>query len=864
MINLQFLIGKLNQTSRVSTEAAAALCAARRNHEVEPEHLLLAVLDSSDSDAVSIFNRYGVDFGRFSTDLNRSLDRLSCGNSGTASLSSRLIRLFTSAWTTASLEFGCDTIRSAMLILALLETDDLREAVVRISGEFLKLNAARLRVEWEAALSRKEGIAVVAGSTAPTSIPSLDQFTVDLTAAARAGKIDPVIGRENEIRQIMDILTRRRQNNPILTGEAGVGKTAVVEGFALRVVMGDVPPPLRKVSIRSLDLGLLQAGAGVRGEFEERLKSVISEVKQSNEEIILFIDEAHTLIGGGGAAGQSDAANLLKPALARGELRTIAATTYSEYRRYFERDAALARRFQVIKVEEPDEDRAVAMVRGMVPVAEKHHNVRVLDEAVIAAVRLSHRYVTARQLPDKAVNVLDTACAKVALGQSTTPPALEDCHVQIELLEREIGALKREAEFGGSHEERLSNLFNRLAVAETQLADLEDRYKEERKLVHRIIQLRNELESDPAPQRGRDARMELDGVAQQLTEAQGDSPLIQPFVDGRAVAEVISAWTGIPVGQMVRDELNTVLNLHNLLGARVVGQNQALEAIARRVRTARAGLEDPNRPTGVFLLAGPSGVGKTETALALADVLYGGERNAVVINMSEYQEAHSVSGLKGSPPGYVGYGEGGVLTEAVRRRPYCVLLLDEMEKAHPDVMELFYQVFDKGRMEDSQGREVDFRNTIILITSNTGSGTIQALCAKPNDLPDLETLRGALGSELRAVFKPALLGRMLVVPYYPISGNVLRQIIELKLDKIGKRLENTYRISFQYSDALVEHIGNRCVEVENGARNVDQILTGALLPEISRRLLTATSTQSNFRRISVDMSPSGAIRYIME
>lgn len=864
MINLELLIGRLNGVSRASAEAAAALCVARNNPEVEIAHLLLAIMDSPESDAMAIFDRYGLDCGQLALDLNRSLGRAMTANPGAASLSPQLVRLLTAAWTLSSLEFGYGAIRSGILILALLETEDLYESVAAVSDEFLKLKSSTIRAEWRLVLRQREEVPLAVDS-GPAPHGVLDQFTVDLTLAAKEGRIDPVIGREKEIRQIMDILTRRRQNNPILTGEAGVGKTAIVEGFALRVVRADVPPALRDVSVRSLDLGLLQAGAGVRGQFEERLKAVISEVSRPDRRIILFIDEAHALIGGGGAAGQNDAANLLKPALARGELRTIAATTYSEYRKYFERDAALARRFQVVRVEEPDEAQAICMVRGVALAAEKHHGVRVLDEAVQAAVRLSHRYVTGRQLPDKAVNVLDTACAKVALEQTTTPPALEDCHRHIELLEQEIDALRRETEAGGLHKDRLDELFNTLASAETQMADLEDRCQEERKLVYRLIALRKELEGARDAEGPRAARVEFDAVAQELAEMQGESPLIQPFVDERTVAEVVSNWTGIPVGHMVRDELNTVLNLHNLLGTRVIGQNQALEAIARRIRTSRAGLEDPDRPTGVFLLVGPSGVGKTETALALADVLYGGERNAVVINMSEYQEAHSVSGLKGSPPGYVGYGEGGVLTEAVRRRPYCVLLLDEMEKAHPDVMELFYQVFDKGKMEDSQGREVNFRNTIILMTSNAGSGTIQRLCARPNYPPPApEELQAALGPELRSVFKPALLGRMIVVPYYPIGGNILRQIAELKLEKIGKRLAESYRIAFQYSEALVDYIVDRCVEVENGARNVDQILTGVLLPEISRRLLGAAATRGSFHRIFADIGAAGGIRYTVE
>jgi type VI secretion system protein VasG len=854
VVNLQFLIGKLNRTGRGATEAAAAISAARRNAEVEIEHLLVALLDCPESDVVRICSRSGVERGRLLADLSLAVDRMASINSGTSSLSPNLVRLLTAAWTRSSLEFGYTAIRTGTLMLALLDTSDLRESIGNISSEFRKLTAATMRSEWRELLNPAED-----GSDS-RSAETLGRFTTDLTRSAREGKIDPVIGREKEIRQVMDILTRRRQNNPILTGEAGVGKTAIVEGFALRVAMGDVPPALRDVSIFSLDLAVLQAGAAMRGEFEERLRAVIGGVAASRSLIILFIDEAHALIGGGGA-GQGDAANLLKPAWARGELRTIAATTYSEYRKYFERDAALARRFQVVRVEEPDEATAICMVRGVAAMAERHHGVRVLNEAVESAVRLSHRYVSGRQLPDKAISVLDTACAWVALSQTTTPPALEDCQRHIERLEQEIASLRRETESGGVHAARLDGLFNSLAAAETRMADLEDRWREERRLVTQLTDLRHESETGSASEAVAAARVERD-AARELAELQGESPLVRPFVDGGAVAEVISGWTGIPMGQMLRDELNTVVNLHSLLGARVLGQNAALETIARRIRTSRAGLEDPERPTGVFLLAGPSGVGKTETALALAEVLYGGERNAVVINMSEYQEAHSVSGLRGSPPGYVGYGEGGVLTEAVRRRPYCVLLLDEMEKAHPDVIELFYQVFDKGKMEDSQGREVDFRNTVILATSNVGSGTILKLCSRPGYMPTTAELQAALRPELRSTFQPALLGRMVVVPYSPIDRNTLRQIIGLKLDKIGKRLAEKYQINFEYSEDLLDHIAELSMEVESGARDVDQILTGTLLPEISRRLLSATGTKSSLRRIYCDAGAQTGIRYV--
>ncbi|HEV2765568.1 MAG TPA: type VI secretion system ATPase TssH, partial [Pyrinomonadaceae bacterium] len=691
---------------------------------------------------------------------------------------------------------------------------------------------------------------------------ALDQFTIDLTSRAKAGKIDPVLGRDFEIRQVIDILTRRRQNNPILTGEAGVGKTAVVEGFALRVAGGDVPGPLKNVAVRTLDLGLLQAGAGIKGEFENRLKSVIEEVKSSPQPIILFIDEAHTMIGAGGQAGQNDAANLLKPALARGELRTIAATTWAEYKKYFEKDAALARRFQVVKVDEPDEEKAIRMMRGLTETLENHHKVRILEEAVEDAVRLSHRYISGRQLPDKAVSVLDTACAKVAMGQAATPPAIEDAERRVEQLGTEIRALEREAVTGADHAERIEELKAARKEDEDRLVLLRKQWDVERGLIERIRDVRTQLEqhalgnvhagadaqasaggngaggavpvaaaspaeaahaaqpaavgqtaqtapagqpasgvqpgaSEPAAD-PEELRRRLSELNDELARVQGETPLMQATVNSQTIAEVISGWTGIPVGKMLADEINTVMALREILERRVVGQSHALEAISQRIRTARANLTDPRRPVGVFLLVGPSGVGKTETALTLADSLYGGERNLVTINMSEYQEAHTVSSLKGSPPGYVGYGEGGVLTEAVRRKPYSVVLLDEVEKAHPDVMELFYQVFDKGQLEDGEGREIDFKNTVILLTSNTGTDVMMKLCADPDTRPEPEGLVEAVRPELLKVFKPALLGRMVVVPYYPITDDVMRRIIRLQLGRIGARLRENHGAEFVY------------------------------------------------------------------
>jgi type VI secretion system protein VasG len=717
--------------------------------------------------------------------------------------------------------------------------------------------------------------------------PALDQFTLNLTERAKKGEIDPVIGREAEVRQMVDILIRRRQNNPILTGEAGVGKTAVVEGLARRIAEGDVPPALKNVVLRTLDLGLLQAGAGVKGEFENRLKQVIAEVKGSSTPIILFIDEAHTLIGAGGAAGQGDAANLLKPALARGELRTIAATTWAEYKRYFEKDAALARRFQVVKVEEPNEDVAVRMMRGLAGILEQHHSVRILEEALESAVKLSHRYIPARQLPDKSVSLLDTACARVAIGQNAIPPAVEDCRRNIDHLKVEIGIQERERATGAYNDERIADLLKELEQEQARLAELETRWEDEKKRVEEIRALARKIEARYNEERSKHTsngqpeqpsaelaamQTELASKSKELRKLQGETPLMQVYVDSQTIAEVVAGWTGIPVGKMIANEIQTVLNLPAKLAERVIGQSSALEAIAQRIRTARANLTDPRRPIGVFLLVGSSGVGKTETALALADALYGGERNVITINMSEYQEAHTVSGLKGSPPGYVGYGEGGVLTEAVRRRPYSVVLLDEVEKAHPDVLELFFQVFDKGTLEDGEGREIDFKNTVILLTSNVGTDTILKLCKDPDTIPTPEGLAEAVRPDLLAakterggpIFKQAFLGRLILVPYFPISDAVMRQIITLQLGRIGRRMRENHNVVFSYSDELVEHIAGRCHEVETGARNVDHILTRTLLPEISQEVLGRMAQGQAISKVNVSVDDKGAFRYSIQ
>jgi type VI secretion system protein VasG len=884
-VSLKSLIGKLNDTCRSALEAAAGLCLTRTHYDVDIEHLFLKLGEMPDTDLQRLLRHFEIEQARLARDLTRALDRFKTGNARTPALSPRIPRLIGEAWTIATIDFGAARIRSGHLLLALLENEDLARLARESSDVFQQISVEALHQHLPD-LVAGSGEDKAAAPTAPetarpeaagvSKTPALDQYTIDLTGRARQGEIDPVLGRDVEIRQLVDILTRRRQNNPILTGEAGVGKTAVVEGLALRIAAGDVPPPLRQVSLRGLDLGLLQAGAGVRGEFENRLKSVIAEVKAAPQPIILFIDEAHTMIGAGGQAGQGDAANLLKPALARGELRTVAATTWSEYKKYFEKDAALARRFQVVKIEEPTEAQAVIMMRGLVSTLEQHHHVRILDEAVEAAVRLSHRYISGRQLPDKAVGVLDTACARVALGQLATPPALEDAQRLIAHLDTEIGILERESLTGGNYGERLHELADEKAKAEARLAELQGRWEEEKQLIDELRGLRDRLEAQASespqadgepvearlsPAEVQQLQTELARLNAELAKIQGEAPLMQVCVDGQTIAEVVSGWTGIPVGKMVKDEIRTVLSLKELLERRIIGQSHALEAIGQRIRTARARLEDPRRPIGVFLLVGPSGVGKTETALSLADALFGGEHNMVTINMSEYQEAHTVSGLKGSPPGYVGYGEGGVLTEAVRRKPYCVVLLDEIEKAHADVLELFYQVFDKGVLEDAEGREIDFKNTVILLTSNVGTDTIMTLCADPETRPEPEGLVEALRPDLLKVFKPAFLGRLITVPYYPITDDVMRKIIELQLGRIRTRLQENNRAQFSYDDALVTAIARRCTEVESGARNVDHILTRTLLPEISREFLARMAEGQAIAKVHVSVDGEGGFRY---
>jgi type VI secretion system protein VasG len=884
-IDLKSLVGRLSDMARRQLEAAAGLTLSRSHYNVEIEHVLLKLAETAGSDIAAILRKQGVDAGRIAQELNRSLDKLRTGNARAPALSPDIVSWLREAWIIASLEAGANRIRSGHMLAVLLADETLSRTVrdscptlLAVPAAAVRGNLADLAAGSDEAMQAESAAAAapVAGgpsAEAPRGGGPLDQFCTDLTAQAKAGKIDPILGRDSEIRQMVDILTRRRQNNPILTGEPGVGKTAVVEGLALRIAAGDVPAALKGVKLMSLDLGLLQAGAGVKGEFENRLKGVIDTVKSSPTPIVMFIDEAHTLIGAGGAAGQNDAANLLKPALARGELRCVAATTWAEYKKYFEKDAALTRRFQVVKVDEPSEPLAAAMLRGLVPTLEKHHGVRILDEAVQDAVKLSARFIPSRQLPDKGVSLLDTACARVAMSQASIPAPVEDRTRRIALIETELGAIGRETATGTDHAARQTALLAEKQKVQVELEALSAQWGQEKELVAAIRDLRTRAEaasvnvmpagSDLPPAEDLPAlRRDLAQTIATLRELQGEEPLVHPVVDGQAVAEVVATWTGIPVGRMVSDEIKTVLALQSKLMERVVGQDHALDAIAQAIRTSRAGLTDPRKPIGVFMMAGTSGVGKTETALAVAELLYGGEQNLTVINMSEFKEEHKVSLLMGSPPGYVGYGEGGVLTEAVRRRPYSVVLLDEMEKAHPGVQDVFYQVFDKGQMKDGEGRDIDFRNCVIIMTSNAGTDTIAKLCADPELTPEPEQLREALQPDLLKVFKPAFLGRCNVVIYYPLRDEILKRICLLKLKSIGRRVQETYGTPFTFDDSVPDTIVSRCKEVESGARNIDNILSRSLLPELSAQLLARMAAGEKINRVEVGMDPSsGQFRY---
>jgi type VI secretion system protein VasG len=885
------LFGKLNSIAYKAIESGTVFCKMRGNPYVETVHWLHQLIQAQDTDVHRIVKHFQLDPSRLASDLIAALDKLPRGATAISDFSPDITNAVERAWVYGSLMFGEFQVRTGHLIVGFLNSE-LRHKFLAISREFTKIkleeltdNFARitagspeegLRASDGSGLSADASPGESSGAMAPAAMgkqEALAKFSVDLTEKARRGEIDPIVGRDEEIRQVVDILMRRRQNNPILTGEAGVGKTAVVEGFALRIVAGDVPPALKDVTLRTLDIGLLQAGASMKGEFEQRLRQVIEEVQQSPKPIILFIDEAHTLIGAGGAAGTGDAANLLKPALARGTLRTVAATTWDEYKKHFEKDPALTRRFQVVKVEEPSEAKAILMMRGIVAPLEKHHKVLILDEAIEASVKLSHRYIPGRQLPDKSVSLIDTACARVAISQHAVPAEVDDCRRRIQGLETEQEILNREASVGLDHAARLAEVGQKLGKERGELTELEKHWNEEKAFVGKILEMRARLraagstiEGEPVemkpgmaadPKKAlsteqRDAMLaELKAMQEKLATFQGESPLIFPNVDQNAIASVVADWTGIPVGRMVKNEIEQVLKLADHLERRVIGQRHALELIARRVQTSRARLDNPNRPVGVFMLAGPSGTGKTETALTLAETLYGGEHNLITINMSEFQEAHTVSTLKGSPPGYVGYGEGGVLTEAVRRRPYSVVLLDEVEKAHPDVHEIFFQVFDKGWMEDGEGRSIDFKNTIIILTTNAAQDVIVNMCKDPDLMPSAEGLEKALRGPLVKVFPDALLNRLLVVPFYPISKEMLRTIIKLNLSRVGKRVEANHKVPFSYDESVAELIAKRCTELERGARMVDALITNTLLPEIGREFLTRLVAGATIRRVHV-------------
>jgi type VI secretion system protein VasG len=903
------LFGKLNAVAYRGIESATVFCKLRGNPYVELVHWVQQILQLQDSDLHRIIRHFGLNPSGLARDVTAALERLPRGSTAISDLSAEVEEAVERGWVFATLMFGETQVRTGYLLVGLLRTRHLRHALHALSAEFAKVKPEALADGFaeivagspEDHLQASDGFRADAaapgeasGAIAPAQMgrqQALQQFTIDLTAQARDGRLDPIVGRDGEIRQLVDILMRRRQNNPMLVGEAGVGKTAVVEGFALRIARGDVPPALKDVQVRTLDIGLLQAGASMKGEFENRLRQVIDEVQASPKPVILFIDEAHTLVGAGGTAGTGDAANLLKPALARGNLRTIGATTWAEYRKHIEKDPALTRRFQTVPVDEPGEEKAILMMRGVTSVMEQHHRVQILDEALEAAVKLSHRYIPARQLPDKSVSLLDTACARVAISQHAMPAEIDDAMKRIEALETEQRIIVREKSVGVDVTSREARVVASLDTERARLAQRESVWAEEKALVERILALRAQLRGDRAPVEGTGSELEqaalskpaaeagndraespaqhalddatraavlaeLKGLQAQLAEMQGETPLILPNVDYQAVASVVSDWTGIPVGRMVRSELRTVMNLANLIGERVIGQDHAMEAIAKRIQTSRAGLDNPDRPIGVFMLAGTSGVGKTETALALAEALYGGEHNLITINMSEFQEAHTVSTLKGAPPGYVGYGEGGVLTEAVRRKPYSVVLLDEVEKAHPDVHEMFFQVFDKGAMEDGEGRAINFRNTLILLTTNVGTDLIAGLCKDPDLMPGADGLAQALREPLLKVFPPALLGRLVTIPYFPLNAEMLARIVRLQLDRIKRRVEERYRVPFDYDDAVVNLVVSRCTESESGGRMIDAILTNTMLPAISREFLARMMSGEAMARVNVTVVDS--------
>ncbi|MGP8471114.1 type VI secretion system ATPase TssH [Burkholderia sp. PR2] len=871
-ISRQILFGKLGVELYRGIESATSFCKLRGNPFVELVHWLHQLLQQPDGDLQRVVRHAEIDRDALERDLARTLSALPAGASSISDFSWHIETAIERGWVLATLGHGDRRVRGAWLVAALVSTPELRRVLLAISPEFGKIPVEDLGdvlPAWidgspeaaEGPYDHSELSPALPGETSgavsgASKRNSLEQYCLDLTARARAGEIDPVIGRELEIRTMIDVLLRRRQNNPLVTGEAGVGKTAVVEGLARAIASGNVPPNLADVRLLSLDVGALLAGASMKGEFEARLKGVLEAAARSAAPIILFVDEIHTLVGAGGQAGTGDAANLLKPALARGTIRTIGATTWAEYKRHIEKDPALTRRFQVLQVSEPSEAAATDMVRGLVPTFSSHHGVIVRDEAIRAAVALSHRYIPSRQLPDKAISLLDTACARVALSQHATPRELDEVRQRLAAAHAEEALLVQEARIGLDADKALSRVRARIAVLAMEEAAIADRWREQVAAAQALLAGREAAIADAEdPPVSVDQLRELERT---LAAMQGDVPLVFPEVGESVVAEIVSDWTGIPVGRMVTDEIVAVRRLPETLGARVIGQRDALHLIGERVQTARSGLTDPKKPLGVFLLAGPSGVGKTETALALAEALYGGEQNLITINMSEYQESHTVSGLKGAPPGYVGYGEGGVLTEAVRRRPYAVVLLDEIEKAHRDVHEMFFQVFDKGYMEDGDGRHIDFRNTTILLTSNVGADLSASLCADPALSPDLDGLRAALAPELLRVFPAAFMGRVTVVPYRPLADHALASIVRLHLDRVVKRMADSHDIALAYDDAVVSYIVGRCLVQETGARVLIGFIEQHVLPRLSALWLDAFASRAPLAGIAIGVTDSSA------
>jgi type VI secretion system protein VasG len=876
-MNTRALIGKLSTTSRAAFEGAASLAVSHKHHAIELEHIVLALTQKPETGARQALSRYGVNVDQLQGDILTVFERFDKGHTGAPSFSPNVVELIRKAWLLSSLEYGDQEVTGNALLVALFKepamalqlTSQLASLSQFDQEDFVRNGPNLIKLENKQAASASASSTANDNETvanASQSDSALASYTLDLTGRARSGQLDPVVGREGEIRQLIDILCRRRQNNPILTGEAGVGKTAIVEGLAQRIVDGEVPDSLADVDIRILDLTLLQAGAGVRGEFENRLKGVVDEVKQSPKPIILFIDEAHTLIGAGNSGGQGDAANILKPALARGELRTIAATTWAEYKKYFEKDAALTRRFQVVKVEEPSPENAMRMLRTLAPHFEQHHQVMILDEAIRDAVVMSKRYISGRQMPDVCVSVLDTACSRVNLELRNPPAALDNLKALLDQNLRELAALEREDSFHGGFADEVNALRLTIDQLESETVRVEQAWQTEKALVEQVLALRDEMRELEPTQALESASLKdsLNSALEELAVLQGEAPLVRPHVDSQVIAEVISSWTGIPAGRMISSEIQKVLTVQTELQKRIIGQDHALDAVSQSVRISSAKLKDPKQPIGVFMFCGSSGVGKTETALALADLLYGGEQNLTVINMSEFKEEHKVSLLMGSPPGYVGYGEGGVLTEAVRRKPFSVILLDEMEKAHPGVQDIFYQIFDKGSMKDSEGRDIDFRNTLIIMTSNAGTETISQYYADPDTAPAPEKLEGLIKEEMLQHFKPAFLGRTRLVPFLPLTDDVMSNIIRLQLNRVGQRLAEQYQAEFSFSDAVIDTIVGRCKEVDTGARNAIHIINRTLLPEVSMRVLESMGQDAPILSVHIDMGEDSQFSYRIE